>query len=57
MVQACQGAGVVFALARLESVAAQKSLARLGLIEVIGRDHVFESVAAALDSLKPSAAR
>ncbi len=59
VVEACQGAGVVFALARLESVAAQKSLARLGLIEVIGRDHVFESVAAALDALgpTPSAAR
>lgn len=57
VVQACQAAGVVFALARLESVGAQKALARLGLLEAIGRDHVFESVAAALEALGPGAAR
>jgi hypothetical protein len=50
---------VVFALARLESIDAQNALARLGLLDLIGADHVFDSVAAALDALgpKPSAAR
>ncbi|HEY2481601.1 MAG TPA: SulP family inorganic anion transporter [Caulobacteraceae bacterium] len=59
VVKACQEAGVVFALARLESVDAQKALTRLGLTDLIGADHVFDSVAAALDALgpKPSAAR
>ena len=57
VVEACQRAGVTFALARLESVTAQQALARLGLLDLIGKDHVFDSVAAAVDALKPNAAR
>jgi MFS superfamily sulfate permease-like transporter len=43
--------GVDVALARLESVRAQESFARLGLLELIGRDHVFRSVQEAVDAL------
>ncbi|MGH7023331.1 MAG: SulP family inorganic anion transporter [Caulobacteraceae bacterium] len=56
VVAACKGAGVAFAVARLESVDAQNALTRLGLRDVIGQDHVFESVAAAIDALAPAAA-
>jgi MFS superfamily sulfate permease-like transporter len=53
VVQACQAAGVGFAIARLESVGAQGALARLGLLDLIGADHVFESVAGAVSALGP----
>jgi len=53
VVEACQAAGVAFAIARLESVGAQAALARLGLLDLIGADHVFESVAAAVNALGP----
>jgi MFS superfamily sulfate permease-like transporter len=56
VVEACKAAGVAFALARLESVGAQSALARLGLLDLIGVDHVFESVAAAVDTLGQEAA-
>jgi MFS superfamily sulfate permease-like transporter len=53
VITACRQAGVAFALARLESVAAQQSLKRLGLADLIGADHIFESVAAAVETLDP----
>src|SRR6202035_463636 len=43
--------GVDVAVARLESVRAQESFARLGLFALIGRDHVFRSVQEAIDAL------
>ena len=43
--------GVDVAVARLEFVRAQLSFARLGLFELIGRDHVFRSVQEAIDAL------
>jgi MFS superfamily sulfate permease-like transporter len=43
--------GVDVAVARLESVRAQESFARLGLFALIGRDHVFRSVQEAIDVL------
>jgi sulfate permease, SulP family len=43
--------GVDIAVARLESVRAQESFARLGLFALIGRDHVFRSVQEAIDAL------
>jgi sulfate permease, SulP family len=43
--------GVDVAVARLESVRAQQSFARLGLFALIGRDHVFRSVQEAIDAL------
>jgi SulP family sulfate permease len=46
--------GVDVAVARLESVRAQESFARLGLFELIGRDHVFRSVQEAVDALTGS---
>jgi sulfate permease, SulP family len=46
-----RGRGVDVAVARLESVRAQKSLARVGLFTLIGRDHVFRSVQEAIDAL------
>jgi sulfate permease, SulP family len=45
--------GVDVAVARLESVRAQKSLARVGLFALIGHDHVFRSVQEAIDALGP----
>ncbi|HXV01849.1 MAG TPA: SulP family inorganic anion transporter, partial [Caulobacteraceae bacterium] len=56
VVKACRAAGVDFALARLESVAAQRALGRLGLTRLIGPDHIFETVAAAVAALGPAAA-
>ena len=53
VVGACRAAGITFALARLEAVAAQSALARLGLRALIGEDHIFESVDAAIRALAP----
>ena len=55
VVAACRAAGAVFALARLESPVAQAALDRLGLRALIGADHVFESVEAAVRALGPPA--
>jgi sulfate permease, SulP family len=46
-----RGRGIDVAVARLESVRAQESFARLGLFALIGRDHVFHSVQEAIDAL------
>ena len=46
-----RAAGLDFAVARLESVRAREAFERLGLIEVIGPDHVFRSVAEAIETL------
>jgi len=47
----CKDAGVTLAVARLESVKAQRAFTRLGLRALIGEDHIFDSVAAALTAL------
>ena len=54
VVRACREAGVTFAVARLESVMAQEAFARLGLRDLIGPDHMFESVADAVATLSKS---
>jgi MFS superfamily sulfate permease-like transporter len=54
--EAYKKAGVSLAMARLESVAAQAALARLGLSGIIGVDRIFPSVAAAIDALGPKQA-
>jgi MFS superfamily sulfate permease-like transporter len=54
--EAYEAAGVVFAMARVESVAAQKALNRLSLTEIIGGDRIFPSVAAAIEALGPKPA-
>lgn len=55
VVSDCRKSGCEFALARLESPAAQAALDRLGLRELIGSDHIFQSVAAAVATLAPDA--
>ena len=56
LIRQLRGQGVDLALARLESVRAQHSFERLGLLALIGRDHVFRSVEEAVDALAPSRA-
>jgi SulP family sulfate permease len=51
LVSRLRGRGIDVAVARLESVRAQESFARLGLFALIGRDHVFRSVQEAIDAL------
>ena len=51
LVHGLRSRGVDIAVARLESVRAQQSFARLGLFALIGRDHVFRSVQEAVDAL------
>jgi MFS superfamily sulfate permease-like transporter len=49
----CRKTGAVFAIARLESVRAQAALARFGIAEMVGTQHIFHSVDAAIKSLGP----
>jgi sulfate permease, SulP family len=51
LIHELRGRGVDVAVARLESVRAQQSFARLGLFALIGRDRVFRSVQEAIDAL------
>jgi MFS superfamily sulfate permease-like transporter len=51
VVRTCRDAGLGFGVARLESLAAQEAFARLGLRDLIGPDHIFESVADAVAAL------
>ena len=48
-----QATGVAVAVARLESVRAQESFARQGLMRLIGEDHIFHSVEEAIRALGP----
>jgi MFS superfamily sulfate permease-like transporter len=52
-----QAAGVVFAVARLESVRAQDAVARFGIVDLLGEDRIFYSVDEAIRTLNgpPSA--
>jgi sulfate permease, SulP family len=54
LIDGLRGRGVDVAVARLESVRAQQSFARLGLFALIGQDHVFRSVQEAIDALAAS---
>ena len=56
MVKQLRAEGVDVAFARLELVRAQQSFARLGLEELIGRDHLFHSVEEAVRALEIGAA-
>jgi len=49
-----RSAGMDFAVARLESVRAQAAFDRFGLTELLGQDHIFHSVDAAIRALKRS---
>jgi len=55
VIRLCHEAACALAIARLEGVGAQKALTRLGLRELIGNDHIFPTVAQAIDALAPSA--
>lgn len=46
-------ANISFALARLESVRGQVALERFGIIQLLGRDRVFQSVQDAINKLAP----
>jgi MFS superfamily sulfate permease-like transporter len=56
LIRELRNRGVDVAVARLESVRAQQSFARLGLFTLLGRDHVFRSVQEAIDALAGSGA-
>ncbi|WP_167316192.1 SulP family inorganic anion transporter [Mesorhizobium japonicum] len=49
----CRKAGAIFAIARMESLRAQAALARFGIAEMVGTQHIFHSVDAAIKSLGP----
>jgi MFS superfamily sulfate permease-like transporter len=51
LIQSLRGQGADVALARLESLRAEQSFARLGLSALIGEDHIFRSVQEAVDAL------
>ena len=54
VIDRARGAGVQFAVARLESVRAQQAFNRFGLTEKVGKDHIFHSVAEAVAVLAPT---
>lgn len=54
VVRSCRDAGADFAVARLESLAAQAAFTRLGLRDLIGPDRIFGSVAEAVAALSGS---
>jgi sulfate permease, SulP family len=48
VIRRCHADGIAFAIARLESVRAQDAVARFGIEEVLGADHVVRSVEEAI---------
>ncbi|WP_316230170.1 SulP family inorganic anion transporter [Bradyrhizobium sp. SZCCHNR1051] len=55
VIHICNETGIVFAVARLESLRAQEAFERFGLYDVLPRDRVFHSVDHALRKLRSSA--
>jgi MFS superfamily sulfate permease-like transporter len=51
MVQLCREKGAAFAVARLESVRAEKSFDRFGVTKLVDPSHMFRSVQEAVDAL------
>jgi MFS superfamily sulfate permease-like transporter len=51
LIRRCHADEVDFAIARLESVRAQEAIARFGVGELLGPDHVFQSVEEAIKAL------
>jgi SulP family sulfate permease len=51
MIAKARAAGMAFAVARLESVRAQSAFDRFGITALLGQDHVFRSVDAAIQAL------
>ena len=54
VIAATRKAGADFAVARLESVRAQQAFDRFGITALLGADHIFESVAEAVQALAPA---
>ena len=52
VIEQCNKDGIVFAVARLESLRAQEAFERFGLYDVLPRDRVFRSVDLALRKLR-----
>jgi len=48
VIRRCHADGIAFSIARLESVRAQDAVARFGIEEVLGPNHVFRSVEEAI---------
>jgi MFS superfamily sulfate permease-like transporter len=55
LIKACNERGVIFAVARLESLRAQAAFERFGLYDALPRDRVFRSVDEAVRKLAPAA--
>ncbi|WP_316165977.1 MULTISPECIES: SulP family inorganic anion transporter [unclassified Bradyrhizobium] len=55
VIHICNETGIVFAVARLESLRAQAAFERFGLYDVLPRERVFHSVDHALQKLRSSA--
>jgi SulP family sulfate permease len=53
VIRHCQASGLIFAVARLESVRAQAALSRFGIMDLLGEDHFFHSVDEAIRALAP----
>ena len=52
VIEDCRGRGIDFAIARLESARARRSLERFGVLDLLGPDRVFLSVAQALEAAR-----
>jgi sulfate permease, SulP family len=58
VIRRCHANGAAFAIARLESTRAQDAMARFGIEEVLGPDHVFRSVEEAIHAFgRPTPAK
>lgn len=51
VVRACRDRGARFAIARLESVRAQQSLRRFGIVDLVGSAHIYRSVYEAVQAI------
>ena len=51
LIRHCQSSGMIFAVARLESVRAQQALFSFGIMDLLGEDHLFHSVDEAIRNL------
>jgi SulP family sulfate permease len=51
VIRRCHADGVAFAIARLESIRAQDAVARFGIEDFLGPDHIFRSVEEAIRTL------
>ena len=54
-ISACHAAGIDFAIARLESARAQDAIERFGIRQLLGSDHLFQSVEEAIRARRDKA--